>query len=41
MGRRLFEGFEKGFGRILFFLVKIFGRSLRRFWRAMKEKLWE
>jgi hypothetical protein len=39
--RRLFEAFEEGFGKDDFFSFEDFGRSLWRFWRAMKEKLWD
>ncbi len=40
--RRLFEAFEEGLGRnFIFSSCEDFGRSFWRFWRAMKEKLWE
>jgi hypothetical protein len=39
--RRLFEASKEGLGEFFFFFGEDFGRSLWRFWRAMKEKLWE
>jgi hypothetical protein len=42
--RRLFEVSEEGLGGsylFFFFSYEDFGRSLWRFWKAMKEKLWE
>jgi hypothetical protein len=42
--KKLFEISEEGLGGSSFFKNishENFGRSLWRFWRAMKEKLWE
>jgi hypothetical protein len=39
--RRLFKASKEGLGREDYFSCEDFGRSLWRFWRAMKEKLWD
>jgi hypothetical protein len=43
--KRLFEASKEGLGGVFLIIISIFGedfgKSLWKFWRAMKKKLWE
>jgi hypothetical protein len=39
--KKLFDDFKKGLEHDFFCPCEDFGKSLWRFWKAMKEKLWE